>query len=179
MGNLNDIITNLIAAGALGMHIALFSGIVFYFTGFKEQVIKLFSKNGIIFAFLLSSSAMLGSLYYSEIVGLEPCTLCWYQRIFSYSTVAILGLALWKKKRDVIPYSMILSLLGFFFAAYHVFIQFNSNVSSVFCSPNATVSCEDFDFIALGYITMPLMSATIFLTTISLLFLASKYNENK
>ena len=34
-------------------------------------------------------AATLGSLYYSEIAGFVPCTLCWYQRILMYPLVII------------------------------------------------------------------------------------------
>ena len=33
--------------------------------------------------------ATLGSLYFSEIKGYIPCTMCWYQRIFMYPIVLI------------------------------------------------------------------------------------------
>ena len=41
--------------------------------------------------------AVLGSLYYSEIVGYIPCELCWIQRIFMYPLVIIFGVALIKR----------------------------------------------------------------------------------
>ena len=177
MDNFNELITDLIALGAISLHIIIFSGIVFYFTGYKKQVVSIVGKWGIPTAFLLSLSAMLGSLYYSEIVKLEPCTLCWYQRIFSYPSVLILGFALWKNKKDAIAYSTVLSVIGWFFALYHVFIQFNTDIDSVLCPPNATVSCESIDFLAFGYVTMPVMSLTIFTAVILLLRLASKYEK--
>ena len=41
-------------------------------------------ENGLIFISIVSLVATLGSLYFSEIRGFEPCTLCWYQRILMY-----------------------------------------------------------------------------------------------
>ena len=39
---------------------------------------------------LVAGGATLGSLYYSEVVGYVPCTLCWGQRIFMYSLAVVL-----------------------------------------------------------------------------------------
>ncbi|MFE6588679.1 disulfide bond formation protein B, partial [Bacillus mobilis] len=38
----------------------------------------------IYFSFLVSLVATIGSLYFSEVKGYVPCSLCWYQRIFMY-----------------------------------------------------------------------------------------------
>ena len=35
-------------------------------------------------ALLAAWIAMCGSLYFSEVKGYVPCTLCWYQRILMY-----------------------------------------------------------------------------------------------
>jgi disulfide bond formation protein DsbB len=35
-----------------------------------------------------------GSLIYSGVIGYAPCDLCWYQRIFSYPSVFMLGMAM-------------------------------------------------------------------------------------
>ena len=45
-------------------------------------------------AWLVALLATVGSLYFSEIAGFVPCTLCWYQRIAMYPLVVILGVAL-------------------------------------------------------------------------------------
>ncbi|WP_116480683.1 disulfide bond formation protein B, partial [Bacillus wiedmannii] len=38
----------------------------------------------IYFSFLVSLVATIGSLYFSEVKGYVPCSLCWYQIIFMY-----------------------------------------------------------------------------------------------
>lgn len=42
---------------------------------------------------IIALIAMIGSLYASEGLGFYPCELCWYQRIFMYPLVIILGIA--------------------------------------------------------------------------------------
>ncbi len=52
-------------------------------------------KNKLLFlygAWIVSLTATLGSLYFSEIRKFIPCELCWYQRIMMYPLVLILEL---------------------------------------------------------------------------------------
>ena len=44
------------------------------------------------FSWVVALIATLGSLYFSEIKQFIPCELCWYQRIFMYPLVLILGI---------------------------------------------------------------------------------------
>ncbi|MRA58622.1 disulfide bond formation protein B, partial [Bacillus thuringiensis] len=48
-------------------------------------------------AWATSFVATSGSLFLSEIMKYEPCTLCWYQRIFMYPLVILLGIGIVKK----------------------------------------------------------------------------------
>ena len=45
-------------------------------------------------AFVLAAAATAGSLVFSEVIGYEPCELCWYQRITMYPMVVIFGVDL-------------------------------------------------------------------------------------
>ena len=81
------------------------------------------NKTLIYFAFLQSIVATLGSLYFSEVMKLVPCTLCWYQRICMYPLVAILGVSIWEKKKDIYKYVLPLSIVGLFITLYHNLLQ--------------------------------------------------------
>src|SRR3989338_1800847 len=67
-----------------------------FLTG-NRKVGELIEKRATLLAFLAGLGAVLGSLYYSNIVGYTPCVLCWYQRYLMFPQVLILGLAAWKK----------------------------------------------------------------------------------
>ena len=54
------------------------------------------AKKGFILAFIVALVSMCGSLYYSDVLGYEPCKMCWYQRICMYPEVLLLGLALYR-----------------------------------------------------------------------------------
>lgn len=72
------------------------------------------------FAWLVALTAMLGSLYYSEVRMYIPCTMCWYQRIPMYGLAVILGIATWRGDSNIRPYALTLSLLGLFFSSWHL-----------------------------------------------------------
>ena len=54
-------------------------------------------KNTLFFCFILSFIGTIGSLYLSEIRNLEPCKLCWFERIFLFPLVLIFFIT-WLKK---------------------------------------------------------------------------------
>lgn len=67
--------------------------------------------------------ATLGSLFFSEIMGYIPCTLCWIQRIFMYPLVIIYGVALFKKDLNIALPGLIMSGVGMLISAYHYGLQ--------------------------------------------------------
>ncbi|MFC6723357.1 disulfide bond formation protein B [Halobium palmae] len=72
---------------------------------------------------LVAAVATLGSLSFSLVLGLNPCDLCWYQRILMYPLVVVLGVA--AVDRDVTVWRTVLPLstFGALIAAYHVYLQ--------------------------------------------------------
>ena len=42
-------------------------------------------------AWLVASVAKLGALFFSEVMHVAPCVLCWYQRIFMFPLVLLSG----------------------------------------------------------------------------------------
>ena len=56
-------------------------------------------ENGLLFIWIVSAIATLGSLYFSEIRHYEPCKLCWIQRIFMYPIVIMTTVAFIQKMR--------------------------------------------------------------------------------
>jgi len=71
---------------------------------------------------LLALAGMLGSLFFSEVMGLPPCVLCWWQRIFMYPLVIILLVRLFNYDQAVIRYALPLAVLGWLTAFYHYLV---------------------------------------------------------
>src|SRR5690625_612315 len=67
--------------------------------------------------------AMMGSVFYSEVMGYTPCELCWIQRILMYPLVIIYGVAAVKKDLSIALPGLILSGIGIFVSVYHYLIQ--------------------------------------------------------
>jgi disulfide bond formation protein DsbB len=119
-------------------------------------------KHGLKLAFIISLVATLGSLFYSNVAGYTPCSLCWFQRIFIYPQVFLLGLALYKKEKVVIDYSLLLILVGGLISLYHNYIYYNA-ISTSFCASDEVAACATRYIWELGYITIPLMALSAFI----------------
>ena len=124
------------------------------------------------FAFLIALASVVGSLYYSEIAGYEPCVLCWYQRIAMYPLVLLLGMT-WYRREGVLlaPYACMLAGLGGFVALYQYLLQFGlvPEVCSV-----AAESCTKLFVMTFGYVSLPLMSLTAFALIFASLWVAAR-----
>lgn len=119
-------------------------------------------------SWLLASIGLLGSLYFSEIRHFEPCHLCWFQRIFLFPLVILLGIATYNGDTKVIRYALAFPLLGFLVALYQVIIQEIPSFNPIeICG--AGPSCSAKIDIGLGFISLPLLSAINFLIIAALL----------
>lgn len=123
-------------------------------------------------AWLVAATCVGGSLYYSEVVGFEPCLFCWWQRIAMYPLVVILGVAALRRDAEVWRYGLPLSAAGFGLAAYHYFIQHFPDVGGGACS--ASVPCTAAYVWEFGFVSIPFMAGAGFLSTSLLLLVARR-----
>ena len=147
---------------------------LFYLYFFSQKGLRFFKNNYLVLAFTVALTATSGSLFYSEIAGYEPCKLCWFQRIFMYPQVFILGLALYKKENLVAPYSLLLSLIGAAIALYHYLLQLNIAPSLPCSAVGYSVACSKIFVMNFGYITIPFMAFSAFLLLIFLALIKKK-----
>ena len=146
----------------VGQAIAVILIITLIFRRRAIVMINFVKRHAILLSFIVALTATLGSLFYSEIVGYEPCKLCWFQRIFIYPLVFLFGLALWRREKVIIPYGLVMSAVGFLIAAYHYLLQLGI-APSVNCGViGYAAACSQRFVMAFGFITIPLMSATAF-----------------
>jgi len=142
-----------------------------------KKIEKYFAKNASKFALIVSLTATLGSLYFSEIRGFEPCKLCWLQRIFMYPLPLILAISLYKKMKEVWNYIIPISTIGMAIAAYHYYYQVTGNTLIPCSTVGFSVSCSERFFTYWGYITIPWMSFSAFAIIFSLMFLLRKSSK--
>ncbi len=119
-------------------------------------------------SFVIVLGAFIGSLFYSEIAGFPPCSLCWYQRIFIYPQIILLVGALTWRDRSIARYLLPLSIIGGVIALYNSYLQYGGS-PLIPCATNVTaVSCAQRFVFEFGYLTLPLMSLTAFVLLILL-----------
>lgn len=148
----------------------------------NEKLIRFFGKNAILFSFIVALIATLGSLFYSEIAGFEPCKLCWFQRILMYPQAFLLGMAFWKKDKSMRDYSIVLSAIGAVIAGYHYLLQIGVAPDLPCSAVGYSVSCSQRFVMNFGYITIPMMALTAFMLILLFMFgnkLYSKRNEQR
>lgn len=136
----------------------------------QTKIVKFIADNAISFAFIASLIATGGSLYYSQILKFNPCELCWFQRIFIYPQVILLGLACLKKEAHILDYSLSLIGIGTIISLYHNYIYYTAQTSTT-CS--LVTPCTTPYIVGLNYISIPLMSLTV-LILMGLLLITKK-----
>ncbi|MED0657715.1 disulfide oxidoreductase [Anoxybacillus ayderensis] len=125
-------------------------------------------ENHLLAAWIVAFIATLGSLYFSEVLKFIPCELCWYQRIFMYPQVFLLGMAFVRKELAIARYTLMLSVIGGTISSYHYLIQkvtfFRNTAPSC-----GIVPCTGDYLNWLGFITIPFLAliAFIFISIIS------------
>jgi disulfide bond formation protein DsbB len=111
-------------------------------------------------------TAMAGSLYFSEVAHLEPCVLCWYQRIAMYALAIILVVAAVLRDARVRPYAATLAGIGACISAYHILVQRLPGLPSGSCS--VTAPCSAIQVEVFGVITIPVLALIGFLSVLAL-----------
>lgn len=75
--------------------------------------------NWLMAAWAIALVATLAALFLGEVMGMTPCLLCWYQRIFMFPLALILGMAAFAEDRRGAVYAMPLALGGAVVSGYH------------------------------------------------------------
>ena len=121
-------------------------------------------------AWTMALVASVGSLFFSEIMQLPPCVLCWYQRIAMYPLVLIIGVGIISKDGRLKNYALPLSVVGLAIAVYHNLLYYGIIPESITPCQQG-ISCTSRQIEWLGFITIPLLSLTAFsLITLCLIF---------
>ncbi len=129
-------------------------------------------------AWIISISAMLGSLYFSEILKLTPCVLCWYQRISMYPLVIIIPIGIINIDKKVYRYVLPLSITGMTIALYH-YLLYVKIIPETLAPCSNGVSCTTRLIEWFGFINIPLLSFFSFTMITLLMFYYSKTTKNE
>ena len=120
-------------------------------------------------AWIVALASTLGALFIGEVMGKTPCLLCWYQRVFMFPLVIILGLACYRADGAVWRYALPVTVIGFLIAAYHNLLLWGvipEEIQPCGVGP----SCASADLNLIGIIPIPLLSLVAF-TALSILLI--------
>jgi disulfide bond formation protein DsbB len=125
-------------------------------------------------AWIIALVSMVGSLFFSEVMDLPPCVLCWYQRIAMYPLVLIVGIGIINRDSRMKSYALPLCLIGLAISFYHNLLYYGFIDDSIIPCKEG-ISCTSRQIEWLGFITIPLMALTAFIAiTLCLLFYKSE-----
>lgn len=157
--------------------IIIFTLVVLFFVS-QGKHLKYFSQKAILFSFIVALMATLVSLFYSEIAHYAPCQLCWFQRIFMYPQVILLGIALWKKDKIITVYNSIaLSTIGGLIAGYHYLLQVGVASALPCGAVGYSAACSQRFVLNFGYITIPMMAFTAFALIVTMMIVTKKVEK--
>jgi disulfide bond formation protein DsbB len=112
-------------------------------------------------AWFQSTVAMFGSLFFSEIMKLPPCVLCWYQRIAMYPLVLILATSILRNDGLARIYGLPLALSGLIIAIYHNLLYYKVIPDSIKpCTSGISCTAKQIEWF--GFVTIPLLSLIAF-----------------
>jgi disulfide bond formation protein DsbB len=128
-------------------------------------------------AWLIAAASTLGALFFSEVMQLAPCELCWWQRIFMFPLVLVLPAGLFPLDPRLVRYALPLALVGWGFALFHWLLVLGVIPESIRPCVRG-VPCSEVTISWLGFINLPLLSLLAFSAIIALLAL-SHFNTSK
>ncbi|HEX2582546.1 MAG TPA: disulfide bond formation protein B [Chlamydiales bacterium] len=117
-------------------------------------------------AWVVSLFGVLFSVYSSEILGMEVCKLCWYQRCALFPLALLLGIAVYRNDRNFTRYGLVLAGAGAVLAWAQVFIP--ASLCSHGCVEKGAV---------FWFLTMPMISGIGFLAIFCLLWCGRRLDE--
>ena len=124
----------------------------------------------IFICWIVASVSTLGSLFFSEIMELAPCALCWYQRVFMFPLVIILLVGLFPFDKSIIKYTLPLAIAGWGFAFYH-YLLYSGFIPESIQPCSQGVSCSETYLDLFGFLTIPMLSLISFSIIIGLLLI--------
>ncbi|MDX8381996.1 MAG: disulfide bond formation protein B [Ghiorsea sp.] len=126
----------------------------------------------IFLSWFIALVSTLTSLFFSEIMGLVPCVLCWYQRILMFPLALILLVGLFPLDKQIIRYALPFAVLGIGFTVYHILL-FYGFIPENLKPCTQGIPCDDDSMILFGFLPIPWLSLVAF-SCISALLISAK-----
>lgn len=141
------------------------------------QSIKQFIiKNALYLALVQAIVAQLGSLYFSDVMMLVPCVLCWYQRIAMFPLVLTLVIGIVRKIKDTWLLVLAPALVGWTISIYHNLLYYKI-IPDTLAPCSTGVSCTTKYIEWFGFVTIPFLAFVAF-SVIIVLMLVERRKAN-
>ena len=119
-------------------------------------------------AWMLALFASFAVLFIGEVMGQQPCVLCWYQRIAMFPLAVILGIAAWRGDLGIWRYGLPIAVAGLLIATFHSLLLYGIVPESI--EPcGAGPSCTDAQMTIFG-LPLPVLSFAAFAGISTLLY---------
>ena len=113
-------------------------------------------------AWIMALLSAAGSLFFSEVMDLPPCVLCWYQRIAMYPLVVIIDIDIATSDPRMRIYALPFAIVGLGIAIYHNLLYYGI-IPEAITPCTEGVPCNALQIEWLGFITIPLMGLAAFI----------------
>jgi disulfide bond formation protein DsbB len=128
-------------------------------------------------AWVIALGGTLGSLFFSEVMKLPPCVLCWYQRICLYPLVLMLPVGVFLRDARVAIYTLPLVIVGLGIAVYHNLLYYGV-IAEALSPCTAGVPCTSRQINWFGFVGIPLLGLLTFASLLLLLILHQISHQN-
>ncbi len=117
----------------------------------------------LLFAWLVALVSTLAALFIGEVLGQQPCVLCWYQRIFMFPLAILLAIACFGSDFQVWRYALPLSVIGGLFALGHSLFYAGIIPQPIQPCSATGPSCTDANMTLFGMIPLPFLALLAFI----------------
>ncbi len=125
----------------------------------------------------IAALSTLGALFFSEIMNLPPCVLCWYQRVFMFPLALILPFGLFPFDARVVRFTLPLALAGWLVSAFQVLLVAGWIPEGIKPCMQG-VPCSEVQIEWLGFVNIPLLSFIAF-STMNALLVAAHFRSKR
>lgn len=126
-------------------------------------------------AWVVALLATVGVLFIGEVMGQQPCILCWYQRAAMFPLALLLGVAAWRGDLGIWRYALPIAVAGMLISAFHTLLYFGVIPEGI--EPcGAGPSCVDAQMTIMG-LPIPALSLVAFLGLADLLLRVRKGSQ--
>lgn len=128
----------------------------------KQRLKPYVAKWGLLVALFATLCSVSLTLVYSEVFGIIPCGLCWFERIALYPQILLCFIAVWYRDTLMPRYGIALSVFGLVVSIYHHYIQMGGSQFIKCPIAGAGADCAKRFMFEFNFVTFPLLAASLF-----------------